>query len=176
MLTLVIAVVSGLCLALGWAFELVVLVYIALAVSLAGLVLLGVQIWRQRHPSTVDETADSVVPAADLSAEDVPSDDAEKTDIGKTEPAEEPQPATAPNGPAVTNGSGELVDLVSGGPLDKASSVYVISGRKRFHVSGCRLIVDQCAEELTLLEAREETFTPCSMCLTTEAGQLLTNK
>lgn len=169
MLALGIAVVSGLCLALGWVFELVVLVYIALGVSLLGLMLVGVQTWQRRRRSTVGNTAERGRPVAEVSVEDVPPNDTEKA-----ETADEPQPTLEPSGPAATNGSGELVDLASGGQLGRTSSVYVVSGRKRFHVGGCRLVVEQYTEELTLLEAREESFTPCTVCLTTEAGQLLT--
>ncbi len=45
------------------------------------------------------------------------------------------------------------------------SLVCVIPGRKRFHQPDCGLLAGRQTESLTLLEAHEEGFTPCSVCL-----------
>ncbi|TKK77279.1 hypothetical protein FDA94_37990 [Herbidospora galbida] len=49
--------------------------------------------------------------------------------------------------------------------LGPDSIVLVIPGRKRFHRSGCRQLVGRETEELTVEEAREEGFTPCTTCV-----------
>lgn len=51
--------------------------------------------------------------------------------------------------------------------------VFVLPGRKRFHVSGCRILDGKVAEELTLAEAEEESFTACSVCASREADELV---
>ncbi|MFJ8812948.1 hypothetical protein [Amycolatopsis thermoflava] len=47
--------------------------------------------------------------------------------------------------------------------------VFVIPGRMRFHRSGCRLLEGKDAEELTVKEAEEESFTACTVCAAREA-------
>ncbi|WP_061300299.1 ABC transporter permease [Herbidospora cretacea] len=49
--------------------------------------------------------------------------------------------------------------------LGPDSIVLVIPGRKRFHRSGCRQLVGRETEELTVEEAREEGFSPCTTCV-----------
>ncbi|GAA0413537.1 hypothetical protein Acor_10850 [Acrocarpospora corrugata] len=53
-----------------------------------------------------------------------------------------------------------------GGGLGPDSIVLVIPGRKRFHLPNCRQLADREIEELTLEEAREEGFSPCTACVT----------
>jgi hypothetical protein len=53
----------------------------------------------------------------------------------------------------------------SGGGLPPDTIVLVIRGRRRFHLAGCRQLVDREVEELTHEEAREEGFTACTTCL-----------
>lgn len=42
--------------------------------------------------------------------------------------------------------------------------VLVVPGRKRFHAEDCELLSELETEELTMEEAREEGFTPCTRC------------
>lgn len=42
--------------------------------------------------------------------------------------------------------------------------VLVVPGRKRFHRNNCELLSSRNTEELTVDEAREEGFTPCTTC------------
>lgn len=51
-------------------------------------------------------------------------------------------------------------------------TVHVVAGRKRFHVGSCRLLTGKASEQLTLIEAREETFTPCSLCVEVRVAAL----
>ena len=43
--------------------------------------------------------------------------------------------------------------------------VYVVRGRKRYHLDSCRQLMGREKEELTYAEAREEGFSPCTACL-----------
>lgn len=45
------------------------------------------------------------------------------------------------------------------------TSVYVVPGRKRYHLETCRQLAGRDKEELTFAEAREEGFTACTACL-----------
>jgi hypothetical protein len=45
------------------------------------------------------------------------------------------------------------------------TTVYVVPGRKRYHLETCRQLAGRDREELTFEEAREEGFTPCTACL-----------
>jgi hypothetical protein len=42
--------------------------------------------------------------------------------------------------------------------------VWVIDGRPRYHLQSCLIIKDQDAEPITLAQAIEDGFMPCSMC------------
>ena len=48
------------------------------------------------------------------------------------------------------------------GPVDL---VLIIPGRKRFHREDCSLLGGHASEEITIVEAQEEGFTPCSVCI-----------
>lgn len=56
---------------------------------------------------------------------------------------------------------------------DDGETVFVLPGRKRFHKPGCRLLDGKAGEELTIAEAEEESFTPCSVCAPLESDQLV---
>ncbi len=43
-------------------------------------------------------------------------------------------------------------------------TVLVVEGRPRYHVEGCRYLSGKAAEQVDVLEAREEGFTPCGVC------------
>jgi len=43
--------------------------------------------------------------------------------------------------------------------------VFVVPGRKRYHLETCRQLAGRDKEELTFVEAREEGFTACTACL-----------
>jgi hypothetical protein len=45
------------------------------------------------------------------------------------------------------------------------TTVFVVRGRKRYHLETCRQLAGRDREELTFSEAREEGFTPCTACL-----------
>ncbi|MBC6462314.1 hypothetical protein HKK72_31310, partial [Actinomadura sp. HBU206391] len=43
--------------------------------------------------------------------------------------------------------------------------VYVVRGRKRYHLDNCRQLMGRQKEELTYAEAQEEGFSPCTACM-----------
>lgn len=43
--------------------------------------------------------------------------------------------------------------------------VYVVRGRKRYHLDSCRQLMGRDKEDLTYAEAREEGFSPCTACM-----------
>lgn len=45
------------------------------------------------------------------------------------------------------------------------TTVYVVPGRKRYHLETCRQLAGRDKEELTFVEAREEGFSACTACL-----------
>jgi hypothetical protein len=45
------------------------------------------------------------------------------------------------------------------------TTVYVVPGRKRYHLETCRQLAGRDKEELTFVEAHEEGFTACTACL-----------
>jgi hypothetical protein len=45
------------------------------------------------------------------------------------------------------------------------TSVFVVPGRKRYHLETCRQLAGRDKEELTFVEAHEEGFTACTACL-----------
>ncbi|MGI5168865.1 hypothetical protein ACQEU3_31410 [Spirillospora sp. CA-253888] len=52
-------------------------------------------------------------------------------------------------------------------PMDvpEEALVYVIRGRKRYHLDTCRQLAGRDKEDLTYIEAKEEGFTPCTACM-----------
>ncbi|MEV0399089.1 hypothetical protein [Actinoallomurus sp. NPDC050550] len=67
-------------------------------------------------------------------------------------------------------GAGEdapLVPATSASPADvpAETTVWIVPGRKRYHLETCRQLAGRDKEELTFVEAREEGFTACTACL-----------
>ncbi|MCO5985521.1 hypothetical protein NE235_05310 [Actinoallomurus spadix] len=60
-----------------------------------------------------------------------------------------------------------IIPATSASPADvpDETTVYVVPGRKRYHLETCRQLAGRDKEELTFVEAREEGFTPCTACL-----------
>jgi hypothetical protein len=43
-------------------------------------------------------------------------------------------------------------------------AVLIVPGRPRYHVDGCRYLTGKDVEEIDVLDAREDGFTPCGVC------------
>ncbi|HWE90075.1 MAG TPA: hypothetical protein VG317_11505 [Pseudonocardiaceae bacterium] len=140
MFTLIFVVVAGGSLAAGWLLGITTLVYVALGVSALGLVLVVADWWRRRRQSRATAEQPETEEAAEVDSDreaDQNGDD--NTDQDESDDVE---PALAPD-----------------------SVVYVVAGRRRFHVPGCPSLDGGDPEELTLAEARDESFTPCTRCV-----------
>ncbi|WP_406691923.1 hypothetical protein REH65_07970 [Saccharopolyspora sp. ID03-671] len=159
MLALVLAVVSGVCLVVGWSVEQIILVYAAFGISVLGLLLVLIGVLRNKPINVPDADA-----SGDLAA----------SDAAETEPEE--QAETAAPASAGDLAHEVFVERSSGDRLDADTPVYVLQRRKRFHVAGCTLVESKQPQELTLVEAREEDFTACSVCLEVGAAALLSEQ
>jgi methylphosphotriester-DNA--protein-cysteine methyltransferase len=51
------------------------------------------------------------------------------------------------------------------GDVPATAVVYVVPGRRRYHIDSCRQLAGRSKEELTFEEAREEGFSPCTACM-----------
>lgn len=99
------------------------------------------------EPTADDAVAEKPAPVAEkpAPAEDVPE---------KPAPADEkPAPVEEPEAPAARPIA-----------VDEPSTVLVVPGRHRYHRAGCSMLEGREPETLDLDEAREEGFTPCSLC------------
>ncbi|GIH23179.1 hypothetical protein Aph01nite_14890 [Acrocarpospora phusangensis] len=82
-----------------------------------------------------------------------------------TETQQVPFPGAAGQEPPERRSRPPMPRPLPGGGLGPDSIVLVIPGRKRFHLPNCRQLADREIEELTLEEAREEGFSPCTACV-----------
>ncbi|MGW0891152.1 hypothetical protein [Saccharopolyspora gloriosae] len=174
MLALVLAVVSGGCLVAGWLLEQIVLVYVALALSAAGLVLVVASMWRRRRLGGQEaggdgESADhGDFPDSAEDSSEVSGDAADTVAVrsgGATGPDSAAEPARE-----------IFVARSTGQRLDDDAMVGVVHGRARFHSGECRLVRGMRVQRLTLVEAREEDFTACSVCVEIGAAALLSEQ
>ncbi|MCQ4080809.1 hypothetical protein NGB36_09395 [Streptomyces sp. RB6PN25] len=175
MLTLILIVVAGVSLLLGWLLGITPLVYVALGVSALGLILIGGDAWLRRRRAAQAEESDPDAADADeaddedgKAAEDgadadtaVAASAASSTSrvrgwAAKAKPKAVPAPAATEN-----DAGGDAADE----PLTDDSVVLVVAGRRRFHTPGCSTLDGKGPEELTVAEAREESFTPCTICV-----------
>lgn len=160
MLAIALAVAAGVCLGAGWFFDQIALVYAALALSGGGLALVFVQVWKHRRASK------EILRRRGQNGDNSLSEDSD--DNPEPEPAADDQPE-AKAGQQV----GVCIARATGERIGTESTVYVIAGRRRFHVSDCRQITGKDVDELILIEAQEESFTPCSLCIKTKQGEVL---
>jgi hypothetical protein len=169
--TLILALAAGGCLAVGWLTGQIVLVYVALGVSGAGLVLMAVQVWRRRRAAREEPP-----PAADGDDASEPADTVAGNDEPREAEGERPENESEAPEPVTALVAG-VEDTEEPGAsrerLAEDSTVYVLSGRRRFHLVDCRLLEGRDTEELTLIDAEEEAFTPCTICMESANRELL---
>jgi hypothetical protein len=125
-------------------------VYASIAVSLVSLVFLVIGILQRRG-----ETAPAVAstPATEPARDEDPADSVTAV-----------IPAQGPRG-----GSRKVVEEApvaetADEELDSGGIVLVVEGRPRYHVDGCRYLSGKDVEEVDVLDARDEGFTPCGVC------------
>jgi hypothetical protein len=122
------------------------LIYVSIAVSIISALCLAIGVFVRRK---------------ELFGTDAPP--AKKGAAGRTGKSARPAKAKARVGageePTVTLSSATATDVPG------ETTVYVVPGRKRYHLETCRQLAGRDKEELTFEEAREEGFTPCTACL-----------
>lgn len=164
MLALILVVAAGACLAAGWLLDQIVLSYVALGLVAAGLPLVGAALWRRR--STPPPNADPDESARPHDDADSAAADEPGSTVG-TQPSDEAREATAEQADAL-----RLADRSTGDRMTEETEVFVITGRKRFHVRSCRMLTGKDTQALTLVEAQDEAFTPCTLCVRVAAPAL----
>lgn len=162
MLAYALAAAAGACLVVGWWLEQIILVHIALGASALGLLLVLIAMWRRKRSDVPDPPEEGETSTATVIDEEGEPGDADEAD-------EEPAPTRE-------HARDVFVERMSGDRLELDDAVYVLQHRKRFHAADCRLVKGKDSQELTLLEAREEDFTACSVCLEVGAGALLSEQ
>jgi hypothetical protein len=127
------------------------LIYVSIGVSIISALCLAIGVFLRRKElfGTAEPTASAKRSAASRSGRAArPAKAKAKARVGAGDdgPTVPVTPATAVEVPAET-------------------SVYVVPGRKRYHLETCRQLAGRDKEELTFVEAREEGFTACTACL-----------
>lgn len=123
-------------LATGLLLDEQLLVYAAVGLSLAGLALMAFDAWRSKRSARTDDVAE----AGDEAGAEHPEDEAEH--------AQDERPAP----------------LKAARSADESDVVLVVTGRKRYHQRSCSLVSRSEVDEVTVAEAIDEGFTPCSRC------------
>lgn len=67
----------------------------------------------------------------------------------------------------------EIVEQPDSVAAEDSDVVFVVPGRMRFHVTGCRLLDGKDVEQLTLEEAEDESFTACTVCASQDVAELV---
>lgn len=193
MILILLIAAAAACVAAGVLSGNILLAYIALGLALLGAIVSGGAAWRERKAEpggaaeAKGETDDVVETATEVNA--VPDDSAEPDEpageqssavrgapADRTVSSEEVIPASGRN-PVSSNGA-----LLGGGnvartsvaleaPLEQSQTVYVIPGRKRFHLAGCRILEGRSQEELTLADAEDEGFSSCTSCAAASSAE-----
>jgi hypothetical protein len=127
------------------------LIYISIAISIVSALCLAVGVVLRRK-ELFGSTAPKVTTAKSKAKADRIAAKATKPVKAKARAGVTSDSATLPS-------SGVTADV----PAETA--VYVVPGRKRYHLETCRQLAGRDREELTFEEAREEGFTPCTACL-----------
>ncbi|MGI8536688.1 MAG: hypothetical protein ACR2K2_09360 [Mycobacteriales bacterium] len=144
-------------------------VYASIAVSLVSLIFLVIGILQRRGGASAPQAAPRPAPVS------VRRDDAAERPTAERPRAERPRAERevtaviaappARSVPAKTGARGSVAvqapveeDVVGGG------TVLVVAGRPRYHVDGCRYLAGKPAEELDVIDALDEGFTPCGVC------------
>ncbi|GAA2163636.1 hypothetical protein [Actinomadura napierensis] len=137
-----------------------VVIYISIAVSIVSALCLAIGVFLRRK-----ELFGTGTPAAPARKgrkakrpRPAPPVPAAKSTLGA--PA---APRPAPDAPAEPDDEVEIPVQHVDVPGD--ALVFVVRGRKRYHLDTCRQLAGRDTEELTYAEAKEEGFSPCTACL-----------
>ncbi|MFC4051499.1 hypothetical protein ACFOY4_17545 [Actinomadura syzygii] len=142
-----------------------VVIYISIAVSIVSALCLTIGVFLRRKE--LFGTGAVTQPSRKARKADKPK----RAKGGKAVPPAGP-PAAAANARGVPDARGPAADAddaveVPAPPADVPDDalVFVVRGRKRYHLDTCRQLAGRETEELTYAEAKEEGFSPCTACL-----------
>jgi hypothetical protein len=162
MLVLVLIVAAAACLAAALLSGSVLFSWIAFVVSVAGIAVLAAWLIKKRTRSS---WAEGSSPEDDPGPTSRESETAAVERPSSAESVDEVVPVPVPE----AGGSEPEISRLDTGLLSattpEESMVRVIPGRRRFHAEGCRLLAGHQAEEIVFEEARDEGFTPCTVCV-----------
>jgi methylphosphotriester-DNA--protein-cysteine methyltransferase len=150
------------------------LIYVSIAVSIVSALFLAIGVFVRRKELFGSPTTGATGPVARTAKHGKA-----KTKAGEgatTRPASGENATAASGGiPVQTAGghaSGTDIDTAelaamapSAADVPATAVVYVVPGRRRYHIDSCRQLAGREKEELTFEEAREEGFSPCTACL-----------
>lgn len=125
-------------------------VYASIGVSLVSLVFLVIGILQRRGDSGTEADTPAAPEVAEQPADSVTTVLPSQVGTSRRVTERVPVAATADEEPA-------------------AGRVLVVEGRPRYHVQGCRYLSGKQADEVDVLDAREEGFSPCGVCKPDEA-------
>ncbi|MFC5751164.1 hypothetical protein [Actinomadura rugatobispora] len=127
-----------------------VVIYISIAVSVVSALCLAIGVFLRRK-----ELFGSGAPAAKRTRQPAKPK-------GKKKPE---RPAARSKTPAPPPGDDTVRIQPPSAEVPDDAVVYVVRGRKRYHLDTCRQLAGRDREELTYAEAKEEGFSPCTACM-----------
>ncbi|MFI0484515.1 hypothetical protein [Actinomadura sp. 9N215] len=142
--------------------EALTVIYISIAVSIVSALCLAVGVFLRRKELFGQGAATAPARQSRKTKKD------KKGKRATTAPPVPPMPAkgTAPEAKAPVTGPTDEV-AIPAPPVDVPGDalVFVVRGRKRYHLDTCRQLAGRDTEELTYAEAKEEGFSPCTACM-----------
>ncbi|MFP3969679.1 hypothetical protein SMC26_45835, partial [Actinomadura fulvescens] len=127
-----------------------VVIYISIAVSIVSALCLALGVFLRRREL--------------FGAGAAPS--AAKSKSKKVKGTKKPSPPRAKSAPAKDEPATDEVTIPAPpAKVPDEAVVFVVRGRKRYHLDTCRQLAGRDKEELTYAEAKEEGFSPCTACL-----------
>ncbi|MGE5287870.1 MAG: hypothetical protein ACM3ML_11825 [Micromonosporaceae bacterium] len=152
-------------------------VYVSIGVSVAATLLLAAGVFMRRDMFMA--SARGAPGSREYGG--APREEPRPSGLAAPTPREAAEPARSQTAPAeaVAAGSamagagardrGRLRPAAAASATPESALVFVIPGRRRFHVQGCDRLVGRLTEELTLNEALEEGFSACTACVPVSA-------
>ncbi|GAA1833130.1 hypothetical protein [Actinomadura chokoriensis] len=139
-----------------------VVIYISIAVSIISALCLAIGVFLRRK-----ELWGSGASAAPVRASKRSKKDKRKKAAPPAPAKGAPAAAGVPAPPAPAADQDDDVLEMPAPPADVPDDamVFVVRGRKRYHLDTCRQLAGRDAEELTYAEAKEEGFSPCTACM-----------
>ncbi len=159
-------------------------VYASIAVSLVAAVFLLIGVFQRRGEQPAGDADGASVPERQATSDradkgdDTPGQDRpdSRADAGGDavtavvptrsgpDDAAEGTQAQAQGDEVAATAEPPVEDDVDEDDLEMGGNVFVVDGRPRYHVEGCRYLSGRQAEQVDVLDAREEGFTPCGVC------------